>query len=280
MKVSPVKICDFDLGSGIKLNGDCSPISTPELLTPVQPPPHPITPPPHNPPTPVSLFHDTPPPFLQQSALRASWGGGMGRGCHREPSPLQHRCPRPGVKEGLITAGPHWGILAPGGLSCKQQWGGRAHSTPQPFYPAPSLHYRVLLVSQVPHSQPYLGTVLPPSPLPGPYRVKAHPVPGGGALWGAVPFHYLLLQLFLCPRHRVMCAGKAQSVGAGTVGSGRPHCVSPHCCGEGLGVGCWEGGLWGDSPSAKGHSCWNPLHGVEGGWWGPQIRASVSQCSP
>lgn len=104
----------------------------------------------------------------------------MGRGCHREPSPLQHRCPRPGVKEGLITAGPHWGILAPGGLSCKQQWGGRAHSTPQPFYPAPSLHYHVLLVSQVPHSQPYLGTVLPPSPLPGPYRVKAHPVPGGG----------------------------------------------------------------------------------------------------
>lgn len=36
-KVSPVKICDFDLGSGIKLNGDCSPISTPELLTPVRP---------------------------------------------------------------------------------------------------------------------------------------------------------------------------------------------------------------------------------------------------
>ncbi|KAK2086920.1 hypothetical protein P7K49_032827 [Saguinus oedipus] len=36
-QVSPVKICDFDLGSGIKLNGDCSPISTPELLTPVSP---------------------------------------------------------------------------------------------------------------------------------------------------------------------------------------------------------------------------------------------------
>ena len=34
--LSPVKICDFDLGSGIKLNGDCSPISTPELLTPVR----------------------------------------------------------------------------------------------------------------------------------------------------------------------------------------------------------------------------------------------------
>ncbi|XP_075300202.1 LOW QUALITY PROTEIN: MAP kinase-interacting serine/threonine-protein kinase 2-like [Opisthocomus hoazin] len=33
-QVSPVKICDFDLASGIKLNGDCSPISTPELLTP------------------------------------------------------------------------------------------------------------------------------------------------------------------------------------------------------------------------------------------------------
>ncbi len=32
---SPVKICDFDLGSGIKLNSDSSPISTPELLTPV-----------------------------------------------------------------------------------------------------------------------------------------------------------------------------------------------------------------------------------------------------
>lgn len=37
-QVSPVKICDFDLGSGIKLNGDCSPISTPELLTPVSGP--------------------------------------------------------------------------------------------------------------------------------------------------------------------------------------------------------------------------------------------------
>ncbi|XP_053559056.1 MAP kinase-interacting serine/threonine-protein kinase 2 [Bombina bombina] len=33
-QISPVKICDFDLGSGIKLNSDCSPISTPELLTP------------------------------------------------------------------------------------------------------------------------------------------------------------------------------------------------------------------------------------------------------
>ncbi|CAJ0933490.1 unnamed protein product, partial [Ranitomeya imitator] len=33
-QVSPVKICDFDLGSGIKWNSDCSPISTPELLTP------------------------------------------------------------------------------------------------------------------------------------------------------------------------------------------------------------------------------------------------------
>lgn len=34
-QISPVKICDFDLGSGIKLNSDRSPISTPELLTPV-----------------------------------------------------------------------------------------------------------------------------------------------------------------------------------------------------------------------------------------------------
>lgn len=33
-KISPVKICDFDLGSGIKLNSDSSPISTPELQTP------------------------------------------------------------------------------------------------------------------------------------------------------------------------------------------------------------------------------------------------------
>ncbi|KAJ8270562.1 hypothetical protein GJAV_G00116450 [Gymnothorax javanicus] len=33
-RISPVKICDFDLGSGIKLNSDSSPISTPELLTP------------------------------------------------------------------------------------------------------------------------------------------------------------------------------------------------------------------------------------------------------
>lgn len=109
------------------------------------------------------------------------------------------------------------------------------------------------------------GLFSPPHLSPVPIGLRLTLCRGGGALWGAVPFHYLLLQLFLCPRHRVMCAGKAQSVGAGTVGSGRPHCVSPHCCGEGLGVGCWEGGLWGDSPSAKGHSCWNPLHGVEGG---------------
>ncbi|XP_051990169.1 MAP kinase-interacting serine/threonine-protein kinase 2-like [Xyrauchen texanus] len=33
-RISPVKICDFDLGSGIKLNSDSSPISTPDLLTP------------------------------------------------------------------------------------------------------------------------------------------------------------------------------------------------------------------------------------------------------
>lgn len=38
LQISPVKICDFDLGSGIKLNSDSSPISTPELLTPVSPP--------------------------------------------------------------------------------------------------------------------------------------------------------------------------------------------------------------------------------------------------
>ncbi|XP_072275359.1 MAP kinase-interacting serine/threonine-protein kinase 1 isoform X1 [Pyxicephalus adspersus] len=33
-KVSPVKICDFDLGSGVKLNSACTPITTPELTTP------------------------------------------------------------------------------------------------------------------------------------------------------------------------------------------------------------------------------------------------------
>uniref|UniRef100_A0A8C6RYI8 non-specific serine/threonine protein kinase n=1 Tax=Nannospalax galili TaxID=1026970 RepID=A0A8C6RYI8_NANGA len=33
-KVSPVKICDFDLGSGVKLNNSCIPITTPELTTP------------------------------------------------------------------------------------------------------------------------------------------------------------------------------------------------------------------------------------------------------
>ncbi|XP_077929325.1 MAP kinase-interacting serine/threonine-protein kinase 1 isoform X4 [Halichoerus grypus] len=33
-KVSPVKICDFDLGSGVKVNNSCTPITTPELTTP------------------------------------------------------------------------------------------------------------------------------------------------------------------------------------------------------------------------------------------------------
>ncbi|XP_030062887.1 MAP kinase-interacting serine/threonine-protein kinase 1 isoform X1 [Microcaecilia unicolor] len=32
--MSPVKICDFDLGSGVKLNSRCTPITTPELTTP------------------------------------------------------------------------------------------------------------------------------------------------------------------------------------------------------------------------------------------------------
>lgn len=35
-QVSPVKICDFDLGSGVKLNSACTPITTPELTTPVR----------------------------------------------------------------------------------------------------------------------------------------------------------------------------------------------------------------------------------------------------
>lgn len=34
-QVSPVKICDFDLGSGVKLSSACTPITTPELTTPV-----------------------------------------------------------------------------------------------------------------------------------------------------------------------------------------------------------------------------------------------------
>uniref|UniRef100_A0A3Q2GA78 non-specific serine/threonine protein kinase n=1 Tax=Cyprinodon variegatus TaxID=28743 RepID=A0A3Q2GA78_CYPVA len=33
-RVSPVKICDFDLGSGVKLSSACTPITTPELTTP------------------------------------------------------------------------------------------------------------------------------------------------------------------------------------------------------------------------------------------------------
>lgn len=34
-QVSPVKICDFDLGSGVKLSSAYTPITTPELTTPV-----------------------------------------------------------------------------------------------------------------------------------------------------------------------------------------------------------------------------------------------------
>ncbi|XP_068095702.1 MAP kinase-interacting serine/threonine-protein kinase 1 [Hyperolius riggenbachi] len=33
-KVTPVKICDFDLGSGVKMSSACTPITTPELTTP------------------------------------------------------------------------------------------------------------------------------------------------------------------------------------------------------------------------------------------------------
>ncbi|XP_059503975.1 MAP kinase-interacting serine/threonine-protein kinase 1-like isoform X2 [Stegostoma tigrinum] len=33
-QISPVKICDFDLGSGVKLSSACTLISTPELMTP------------------------------------------------------------------------------------------------------------------------------------------------------------------------------------------------------------------------------------------------------
>lgn len=112
-QVSPVKICDFDLGSGIKLNGDCSPISTPELLTPVRP--RACTPgcpePPHH-----ALY--TPPlaPML--------WD----RGCSQ-----QLLCSPPlllsvGVAGSSVTPTPHrmWGA---------RSWGVTAASTP-PHPPA------------------------------------------------------------------------------------------------------------------------------------------------
>jgi MAP kinase interacting serine/threonine kinase len=36
-QLCPIKLCDFDLGSGIKFNSQLnSPISTPALLTPVR----------------------------------------------------------------------------------------------------------------------------------------------------------------------------------------------------------------------------------------------------
>lgn len=35
LQMCPVKICDFDLGSGMKLSSDCNLISSPQLLTPV-----------------------------------------------------------------------------------------------------------------------------------------------------------------------------------------------------------------------------------------------------
>ncbi|XP_044578766.1 MAP kinase-interacting serine/threonine-protein kinase 1-like isoform X1 [Cotesia glomerata] len=34
-KLTPIKVCDFDLGSGIKFNNSQSPLATPQLLTPV-----------------------------------------------------------------------------------------------------------------------------------------------------------------------------------------------------------------------------------------------------
>lgn len=34
-QLTPVKICDFDLGSGIQITGRCTPVTTPELLSPV-----------------------------------------------------------------------------------------------------------------------------------------------------------------------------------------------------------------------------------------------------
>ena len=36
------------------------------------------------------------------------------------------------------------------------------------------------------------------------------------------------------------------------MGSGRPHCVSAQCCGEGLGVGCWGGGFGVTPPLQRG----------------------------
>lgn len=59
-QVSPVKICDFDLGSGVKLNNSCTPITTPELTTPVCMAGHPV-------PLPSGLLHPwgTPSPKLE-----------------------------------------------------------------------------------------------------------------------------------------------------------------------------------------------------------------------
>lgn len=100
-QVSPVKICDFDLGSGIKLNGDCSPISTPELLTPVRaraqgpPPPTPLLPP-----SPQSPSSHAPPQLLPQPPTPAPWDVGRGPGCGT-----------PGAGGGLLAAAPwNWGF--------------------------------------------------------------------------------------------------------------------------------------------------------------------------
>lgn len=168
----------------------------------------------------------------------------MGRGCHREPSPLQHRCPRPGVKEGLITAGPHWGILAPGGLSCKQQWGG-GHTVP----PSPSiLLHHCIIMFYLCHKFPILSLIwglFPPSPLPGPYRVKAHPVPGGGSTVGGGAVPLSAAAAFPLPSSPGHVCWKGPERGGGHCGVGASPLRQPSLLWGGAGSGVLGGGALG-----------------------------------
>lgn len=177
------------------------------------------------------------------------------------PKSLMGRGNGAGVSQGALTPttplSPPWGEgrpyhcgaplgnFGPWGAELQTAMGGRAHSTPQPFYPAPSLHYRVLLVSQVPHSQPYLGTVLPPSPLPGPYRVKAHPVPGGGSTVGGGAVPLSAAAAFPLPSSPGHVCWKGPERGGGHCGVGASPLRQPSLLWGGAGSGVLGGGALG-----------------------------------
>ena len=194
--------------------------------------------------------------------------------------------------------GPHWGFLAPGGAELQTATGGVRGTQ---FSPAPlSCSCHCIAVFHLCHRFPVLslaGGCFPPSPFTSP------PVPIGlrltlcrwGGHWGGGAVPLSAATAFPLPSSPGHVCWKGPERGGGRCGVWASPLRQRSVLWGGAWRGCWGGGLWGDTPPAKGHSCWNRLCCVGGGTlnqgvcvaalpirgthWGGAISGTPSQCS-